>query len=118
MAEHAEPRRKAAGQRSGVIARIIAERFHLRADVTVHELIEGANAQMPVAVDVAADSDLREARLEIDAGLSLPVSLTRGIWSVGHEHERRISICSPVRKPAGEAALLEVVVAIEPFNHG
>ena len=76
VTEYAEPRREAAGQRRGVIAHVVGERIHLRADVALDELIERTDAQAPVAVQVVPDADLRDARLEIDAGLPLSVSLT------------------------------------------
>src|SRR5262245_8765431 len=114
VAEDTEPRRKAARERGRIVAGVIRQRIDLRADVALHELIERADAEAPVRAQLLLQSQLADARLEIDARVRLSVALACRIRRIArNENESAAVVCASIREPARKAALLEVVVTVE-----
>src|SRR5262245_34990175 len=109
VAEDPEARCEAAGQRRGVVAKVVGERIDLRADVALDELIERTHAERPVRAQLMSDAQLTDARFEVDPGVGLTVALSPGIGRIlRHEHECGAVVRATVRKPTRKAALLEV----------
>ena len=98
IAEHPKLRREPDRERRRVAAGIVGQRIDLRADVASDELIQGADAEMPVRVDVVLDAKLPDARREVETGVRLSVPLPRWIGRVGRQQDERAPVCSRARR--------------------
>src|SRR5262249_32298459 len=116
VAEHTELRGKTARERGRVVAQVVGESIDLRADVALDELIEHAGTHVPVLIHIMFDSQLADARVKIQSGLTLSISFDRWIRRVRYKDERRVSVGATVREPAGESTLFQRIVAVERFD--